>query len=386
MDSSRDDVVELASRLIECESVCPKDEGAQEIVATCLKAAGYEIEHLRVDGIPSLFASYGKKGPLFAFSGHSDVVPAGKAEEWATPPFKAVVRDGCLHGRGAIDMKGPMAASVMAGVRFASRRPADALPFRVAFMIAGDEEVLSNHGTKDLLALIESRNDAIQHCVVTESTSHKVLGDMAKIGRRGSIVGQVTVKGVQGHSAYPHLASNPISKSLPLLASLANEDWGNGSDGFPPTSFQWTNLQAGTGAANVIPGELYAVFNMRFSPELTVEAIKSRIEERLDSFGFEYSIKWTCDAFPFKTEEGILSQIVSDSIHGRTGIHPEFSTTGGTSDARFIAPTGAEVIEFGTLSHMCHQVDEHVSIADLDNLSLIYEDMLDRFADHYSQA
>ena len=380
------DVAVLAGQLIECASVCPKDEGAQEIIANRLKDAGFEVEHLRVDGIRSLYASFGTDGPLFAFSGHSDVVPAGNLEEWTSPPFEAHVRGGNLFGRGAIDMKGPMAASVIAGVRFASRWQAKDLPFRVAFMIAGDEEVMSNHGTKDLLALIESRGDKVRHCVVTESTSHEVLGDMVKIGRRGSIVGQIIVKGIQGHSAYPHLASNPISKALPLLASLDNEDWGAGTEGFPATSFQWTNLQAGTGAANVIPGELFGMFNMRFSPDLTVQMIKERVEERLQSFGLDYQIKWSCDAFPFKTEEGVLSQIVSESVYSKTGLRPELSTTGGTSDARFIAPSGAEVIELGTLSRMCHQIDEHVAIADLDQLALIYEDILDRFAAHYGSS
>jgi succinyl-diaminopimelate desuccinylase len=280
-------------------------------------------------------------------------------------------------------MKGPLSASVIAAESFASRCSEKDLPFRIGFLVAGDEEVMSNHGTKDLLALLAERGDRLDHCVVTESTSQSVLGDMVKVGRRGSLVGQLTVRGVQGHSAYPHLASNPISKALLPLRQLDERVWGKGYEGFPSTSFQITNIQAGTGAANVIPGDLQVMFNFRFSPEFTSEALQDEVEKILNEFDLNFDIVWSCDAHPFLTQKGVLSEIVSDAIQSILGLDTEFSTTGGTSDARFIAPTGAEVIEFGTLSKMCHQVDEHVSVSDLHQLSKVYEDVLDRFVAHY---
>ncbi|MDA7657818.1 succinyl-diaminopimelate desuccinylase [Verrucomicrobia bacterium] len=383
MDSNWDSVTKLAGELMACQSVSPADDGAQSILAERLERAGFKIDSLCIDGVHSFLAIYGKKGPLVAFSGHSDVVPAGDPAAWSSPPFEPEVREGCLYGRGAIDMKGPLSASVVAAESFASRCSEKGLPIRVGFLVAGDEEVMSNHGTKDLLALLAERGDRVEHCIVTESTSHSVLGDMVKVGRRGSLVGQLTIRGVQGHSAYPHLASNPISKALLPLRQLDEKVWGRGYEGFPPTSFQITNIQAGTGAANVIPGDLQVMFNFRFSPEYTSEVLQDEVEKILKEFNLDFDIVWSCDARPFLTQKGVLSEIVSESIQSILGLDTEFSTTGGTSDARFIAPTGAEVIEFGTLSKMCHQVDEHVAVSDLNQLSKIYEDVLDRFVTHY---
>ena len=386
MNLNCDEVTLLAAELIECPSVCPEDGGAQGIIEERLRQAGFGVHCLNVDGIKSLFAVYGSSGPLMVFSGHSDVVPPGDIDAWMIHPFRPEVRDGNLYGRGAIDMKGPLAASVVAAKRFVSGYSPEQLPFRLGFIVAGDEEVMANHGTLDLLAHIKESGDCVSHCIVTESTSKTVLGDMVKIGRRGSMVGELVIKGVQGHSAYPQLASNPISKALEPLGRLANQEWGEGVDGFPPTTLQITNVHSGTGAANVIPGELMAMFNFRFSPEFTAEALQSKVEHLLEPFGLEYTLKWSCDAHPFLTKEGLLSGILSKAIRAKTGLDTEFSTSGGTSDARFVAPTGAEVIEFGTLSGMCHQVDEHVSTADLQTLASIYEDVLKRFAEHYQVA
>ena len=351
-----------------------------------LERAGFRIDLLEVDGIRSFLAIFGEGGPLVAFSGHSDVVPAGDLSEWTSPPFEPEVREGALFGRGAIDMKGPLAASVIAAERFAAQHSEETLPIRIGFLVAGDEEALSNHGTKDLLALLSDRGDRVAHCVVTESTSQEVLGDMVKVGRRGSLVGKMTVRGIQGHAAYPHLASNPINKALEPMRVLSEQEWGQGYEGFPPTSFQITNLRSGTGAANVIPGDLEAVFNFRFSPEFTAEVLQQMVEELLSGFDLDWRIEWSCDAHPFLTSEGVLSEIVKEAIKAKTGRVPELSTSGGTSDARFIAPTGAEVIELGTLSRMCHQVDEHVSVSDLQQLAEIYEVILERFAAHYAGA
>jgi succinyl-diaminopimelate desuccinylase len=383
MDSNCDSVTKLACELIACQSVSPADDGAQSILIGRLEQAGFKVDPLCIDGVRSFLAIYGQRGPLVAFSGHSDVVPAGDAATWSSPPFEPDVRGGCLFGRGAIDMKGPLSASVVAAESFASRYSEKDLPIRIGFLVAGDEEVMSNHGTKDLLALLAERDDRVDHCIVTESTSQSVLGDMVKVGRRGSLVGQLVIRGVQGHSAYPHLASNPISRALEPLRQLDERVWGKGYEGFPPTSFQITNIQGGTGAANVIPGDLQVMFNFRFSPEFTQETLQDEVVKILKEFDLNFEITWSCDAHPFLTQEGVLSGIVSDAIQSILALDTEFSTTGGTSDARFIAPTGAEVIEFGTLSKMCHQVDEHVAVSDLQQLSKIYEDVLDRFVAHY---
>ena len=386
MDSNWDSVTKLAGEMISCQSVSPSDDGAQAILIGRLERAGFRVEPLCVDDVCSFLAIYGLQGPLVAFSGHSDVVPPGDPAVWSSPPFEPDVREGNLFGRGAIDMKGPLSASVVAAESFASRHSERDLPIRIGFLVAGDEEVMSNHGTKDLLALLANRGDRVDHCIVTESTSQTVLGDMVKVGRRGSLVGQLTVRGIQGHSAYPHLASNPISKALVPLHQLDEKVWGEGYEGFPPTSFQITNIQAGTGAANVIPGDLQVMFNFRFSPEFTSDALQEEVERIFNQFDLEFDIAWSCDAHPFLTQEGLLSGIVSDAIQSVIGLDTEFSTTGGTSDARFIAPTGAEVIEFGTLSKMCHQVDEHVAVSDLQQLSKVYEDILNRFVAHYQLA
>ena len=386
MSSNWDSVTKLAGDLIACNSVSPSDDGAQGLLTDRLARAGFQIDQLCIEGVHSFLAVYGQRGPLVAFSGHSDVVPSGNAADWSSPPFEPNVRGGFLFGRGAIDMKGPLAASVVAAESFVSRHRAKELPIRIGFLVAGDEEVMSNHGTLDLLALLKDRGDRVDHCIVTESTSQAVLGDMVKVGRRGSLVGQLRVRGIQGHSAYPHLASNPISKALLPLRKLDERVWGEGYEGFPPTSFQITNIQSGTGAANVIPGDLRAMFNFRFSPEFTSEDLQKQVEETMAQFDLDFEIDWSCDAHPFLTPEGVLSGILADSIRSITGLNTEFSTTGGTSDARFIAPTGAEVVEFGTLSKMCHQVDEHVSVDDLQQLAKIYEDILERFVVHYPAA
>ena len=385
MDESWEEVTQLAAKLIACESVCPADDGAQKVINDYLREAGFSVEPLTIGGINSLLAIYGGSGPLLAFSGHSDVVPAGDPAKWTHPPFEPIVEEGNLYGRGAIDMKGPMAASLVAAKRFLANSRSEAIRFRLGFLIAGDEEVMSNHGTTDLLATLAQRGDRIEHCIVTESTSHAALGDMAKIGRRGSLVGQITIKGLQGHSAYPHLARNPISGCLKPLHELAEREWGEGHPEFPKTTFQITNINAGTGVANVIPGELKAIVNFRYSPDQTEKRLIEQVESTLEQAGLEFIAEWAGDAQPFITGKGLLSETLAQAIKLETGIDTEFSTSGGTSDARFIAPTGAEVIEFGTLSRLCHQVDEHVSVDDLEKLARIYERVLEGFQTHYQQ-
>ncbi len=380
MSDPRSAVVELAKALIKCPSVCPEDGGAQGILADRLAGAGFTVERLNVNGIPSVLAILGDQGPLVAFSGHSDVVPTGNEAAWSFPPFGGHIEEGYLFGRGAVDMKGPLAASIVAAEQFAARHPEWEVPFRLGFLIAGDEEVMSNHGTTDLLERLRQRQDRVDYCIVTESTSQHVLGDMVKIGRRGSLVGQMTVRGKQGHSAYPHLARNPIHEVAGMVNELCGRSWGKGVEGFPPTSLQVTNINSGTGASNVIPGELSLIFNFRFSPEFTAEALQQAVVELIAPYGLDYEIQWSGDADPFLTERGLLSEVVAGAIESLTGQQPEFSTSGGTSDARFIAPTGAQVIEFGTLSALCHQTDERVSVEDLEVLVRIYEAALDRFA------
>jgi succinyl-diaminopimelate desuccinylase len=324
--------------------------------------------------VDNLWARRGNGHPLLCFAGHTDVVPTGPREEWHTDPFEPVIKDGLLYGRGAADMKSGLAAMVTATERFLARHPNH--PGTLAFLLTSDEEGAAVDGTRRVIEVLEARGEKIDWCLVGEPTSHESLGDTIKIGRRGSLSGQLTVHGVQGHIAYPHLADNPVHAFAPALAELTSRRWDEGNAYFQPTSFQVANIAAGTGAPNVIPGELRVRFNLRFSTEQTVESLQRTVLGILDSHRVKYTLNWIIAGLPFLTQPGRLTDAVSAAVREVTGHRPEFSTTGGTSDGRFIAPTGAQVIELGPLNESIHKINEHVDIEDLEILTNIYEQIL----------
>jgi succinyl-diaminopimelate desuccinylase len=366
----------LTKALIERASVTPSDGGCHALLAKRLEAMGFVVESLPFGEVQNFWARLGTQGPLFAFAGHTDVVPPGPSEHWDSDPFSPQVRDGVLYGRGAADMKGSIAAMVTACERFvASGRP---LRGSIAFLMTSDEEGSAVNGTVKVIEVLEKRQEKIQYCIVGEPSSTSHVGDVIKIGRRGSLHGRLTVHGVQGHVAYPHLARNPIHRAMAPLDALCRERWDEGNESFPPTSFQISNIHAGKGTDNVIPGELDVAFNFRYSTALTEEAIKTRTMAILDANGLEYSLAWHLSGKPFLTQRGTLIDIVAASIKAVTGIDTECSTTGGTSDGRFIAPTGAQLLELGPCNATIHKVNENVRVADLDALSRIYEDVLIR--------
>jgi len=366
----------LTKALIERASVTPSDGGCHALLAERLEAMGFVVESLPFGDVQNFWARLGTRGPLFAFAGHTDVVPPGPSEHWDSDPFSPQVRDGILYGRGAADMKGSIAAMVTACERFvASGRP---LRGSIAFLITSDEEGSAVNGTVKVIEVLEKRQEKIQFCIVGEPSSTSQVGDVIKIGRRGSLHGRLTVHGIQGHVAYPHLARNPIHRAMAPLDALCRERWDEGNESFPPTSFQISNIHAGKGTDNVIPGELDVAFNFRYSTALTEEAIKTRTMAILDANGLEYSLAWHLSGKPFLTQRGTLIDIVAASIKAVTGIDTECSTTGGTSDGRFIAPTGAQLLELGPCNATIHKVNENVRVADLDALSRIYEDVLTR--------
>lgn len=365
--------LELAQQLIRRPSVTPADEGCQALMAERLAAAGFAIETLQYDDVTNLWATIGSDGPLFVFAGHTDVVPTGPLDQWQYPPFDATVADGFLHGRGAADMKGSLAAMVTAVEAFlADSRPRG----RIGFLITSDEEGVAINGTRRVMEELGERGVRIDYCVVGEPSSSAQLGDTVKIGRRGSLGARLSVRGVQGHVAYPQLAANPIHKALPVLDALASTRWDEGNAAFPATSFQISNIRAGTGASNVIPELLEVDFNLRFSTELTADDIKQRITRLLDEAALDYRIDWNLSGEPFLTDSGRLIEAVAESIAEHTGLETERSTAGGTSDGRFIAPTGTEVVELGPLNATIHQIDEKVTVAELDALTEVYRLLL----------
>ncbi|MCB1648095.1 MAG: succinyl-diaminopimelate desuccinylase [Pseudomonadales bacterium] len=366
----------LAMALMEKPSVTPDDAGCQPLLAQRLQALGFVIEPMPFGDVSNLWARLGNEEPVFVFAGHTDVVPPGQAQDWLSEPFAPVVRDGMLYGRGAADMKGSIAAMVVACERFL----ASGEPFQgsIAFLITSDEEGVAADGTRRVMEVLESRGEKIHYCIVGEPSSSDTLGDVIKIGRRGSLHGLLTVHGVQGHVAYPHLASNPIHKAMAPLHALASETWDEGNEAFPPTSFQISNISSGTGADNVIPGTLHARFNFRFSTELTQEEIQQRTQAILDDFELEYSLEWQLSGNPFLTRSGTLIDAVKQSIRHICGVETECSTSGGTSDGRFIAPSGAQLLELGPCNATIHKVNEHVSIDDLETLTRLYEDVMTR--------
>ncbi len=366
----------LACDLIARPSVTPDDAGCQALMAERLAAIGFRIEHLPFGEVTNLWARRGETGPLFCFAGHTDVVPTGPLDQWTSDPFVPTIRDGLLYGRGAADMKGSVAAMVTAAESFVAAHPDHR--GSIAFLITSDEEGPSVDGTVRVIERLEERGEKIDYALVGEPSSSERLGDTIKNGRRGSLSGWLRIQGKQGHVAHPHRAKNPFHASAPALAALCAEVWDEGNAYFPPTSFQIANLNMGTGADNVIPGHLDAQFNLRFSTELTPETIQARVRQILDAGGFDYDLIWRLSGKPFLTPAGELVAATRAAIRDIQGIETELSTSGGTSDGRFIAPTGAQVLELGPLNASIHQIDECVGIADLDQLSVIYCQILQR--------
>ncbi|BFM15271.1 succinyl-diaminopimelate desuccinylase [Maricurvus nonylphenolicus] len=372
--------LELACQLISRPSVTPEDAGCQQMMAERLEAIGFKCEFLRFGEVDNLWAVRGEEGPILAFAGHTDVVPPGPESAWKFPPFEPTFHETdegeMLFGRGAADMKGSLASMVVACEEFIAQHPDH--QGRIAFLITSDEEGPAINGTVKVVEWLEERNEKITWCLVGEPSSTSKTGDTIKNGRRGSLGCELTVKGKQGHVAYPHLAENPIHTFAPALADLTAEKWDDGNDFFPATSFQVSNINGGTGATNVIPGELNVVFNFRFSTELTEEILRQRTEAILDKHGLTYDINWKLSGHPFLTAAGPLVDACVESIREVAGIETELSTAGGTSDGRFIAPTGAQVVELGPVNATIHQINERVKASDLDQLTEIYKGMLVR--------
>ncbi|TRX75452.1 succinyl-diaminopimelate desuccinylase [Pseudomonas mangiferae] len=367
----------LACQLIERPSVTPLDAGCQALMIDRLETLGFAVERMRVEDVDNFWATHGREGPVLCFAGHTDVVPTGPVQAWQTPPFQARIDEqGMLCGRGAADMKGSLAAMLVAVERFVGEYPDH--KGVIAWLITSDEEGPALHGTQAVVERLRARGERLDWCIVGEPSSTALVGDIVKNGRRGSLGGLLTVRGVQGHVAYPHLAKNPIHLAAPALAELAAEHWDDGNDFFPPTSFQVSNLNAGTGATNVIPGELQALFNFRFSTESTVDGLKARVAAILDRHGLDYQVDWTLSGLPFLTEPGELLDAVSASIRSVTGRDTLPSTSGGTSDGRFIATLGTQVVELGPVNATIHQVNERVLASDLDLLTDIYYQTLVR--------
>lgn len=364
----------LTQDLIRRPSVSPEDQGCLEVITERLRAIGFRVERLAYGPVENIWATHGS-GPVLCFAGHTDVVPTGPREEWHTDPFEPVVKDGILYGRGAADMKSGLAAMITAAERFIPRHPEH--QGTLAFLLTSDEEGPSIDGTRRVMEVLEARNEKIDWCIVGEPTSTEALGDTIKIGRRGSLSGKLTVHGVQGHVAYPHLADNPVHAAAPALAELAARVWDKGNAFFQPTTFQISNISAGTGAPNVIPGDLKARFNLRFSTEQTVEKLQQTITAILDRHKVNYTLEWFVSGLPFFTAPGRLSEAVQRAVHEKTGRKPEMSTTGGTSDGRFIAPTGAQVVELGVINASIHKVNECVRVADVVTLSGMYERVME---------
>lgn len=362
--------IDLACELIRRPSVTPRDEGCQQLLATRLQQAGFRIQHLRFEDVDNLWAVHGESGPLFAFAGHTDVVPSGPEGAWRYPPFEATLADGYLWGRGAADMKGSLASMVVASEQFVQRAPDHS--GRIAFLITSDEEGVARNGTVKVMEWLAEREEKITWCVVGEPSSTREVGDTIKNGRRGSLGAELTVIGKQGHVAYPHLARNPIHLAAPALAELAQTTWDHGNDFFPATSFQISNIQAGTGATNVIPGDCKILLNFRFSTEVTDTELKERTAAILSKHGLDVEIHWHLSGLPFLTAEGALVEAAQRAIRKVTGRAGQLSTSGGTSDGRFIAPTGAELVELGPVNATIHQLNECVRADDLEQLTQMY--------------
>ena len=367
--------LDLAIDLIGRPSVTPEDAGCQALMMQRLAALGFRTEPLRFEDVDNFWARRGDNGPLFCFAGHTDVVPTGPRERWQSDPFRPEIRDGLLYGRGAADMKGSLAAMITATERFVAAHPDHR--GSIAFLVTSDEEGPSINGTVKVIEVLEARGEKIDWCLVGEPSSSARVGDVVKNGRRGSLGCVLRVRGIQGHVAYPHLARNPVHEAAPALAELAATEWDQGNAFFPKTTFQISNVHAGTGATNVIPGVCEVTFNFRYSTETTQEGLRARVEAILERHGLDYEAEWTLSGLPFLTPRGELVEAARQAIRAVSGIDTELSTAGGTSDGRFIAPTGAQVLELGPLNATIHKVDECVGVEDLDRLSAMYERILE---------
>ena len=370
MNKHNNSTISLAQALIERPSVTPEDFGCQQLMAERLAKLGFNNETMVFEDTTNLWSRKGTSGPVFCFAGHTDVVPAGNLESWNTPPFDPVIADGMLYGRGAADMKGSLAAMIVATERFVSDYPKH--KGSIAFLITSDEEGPFINGTTRVIDTLEARNEKITYCIVGEPSSTSRLGDVVKNGRRGSISGELHIHGKQGHVAYPDHVINPIHMAMPALTELSQMHWDNGNDYFPPTSFQLSNIQSGTGATNVVPGHLTALFNLRYSTELTAKMIVDKVEAILAEHQLDFEINWVFNGQPFITEPSTLVDSVVQAIETCCHINTELSTSGGTSDGRFIAPTGAQVIELGPCNATIHQVNERVAVNDLILLTDVY--------------
>ena len=366
--------LDLAKQLISIPSVTPDDMGCQKIISDRLARIGFEIENLRFGEVDNLWARYGTASPLFVFAGHTDVVPTGPAEQWSSDPFTPTINGDVMTARGTADMKSSIAAMVCACEEFLSKE--SEMKGSIAFLITSDEEGPAIDGTVKVIEYLENKKEKIDWCLVGEPSSTKTVGDVIKNGRRGSISGDLTIHGVQGHIAYPHLAENPIHLFAPALQELSNEVWDNGNEFFPPTSFQVSNIHGGTGASNVIPGDLNVQFNLRFSTALSDKDIQQRTQAILDKHKLKYTLNWTVSGQPFLTADGKLVEAAQQAIKSVCNIETELSTAGGTSDGRFIAPTGAQVVELGPVNDSIHKIDENININELDKLTDIYKQML----------
>src|SRR3984957_10579740 len=368
--------LELTQNLMARRSVTPADEGCQAVMTGRLAALGFKIEPLRYGNVENFWATHGSGGPLFCFAGHTDVVPTGPLEEWRTDPFVPTVRDGVLYGRGAADMKSGLAAMVTSTEEFVLAHPKH--KGTIAFLITSDEEGPSVDGTKRVVEMLAGRGERIDWCVVGEPSSEAAIGDTVKVGRRGSFSGRLTVHGVQGHVAYPQLAENPVHTLAPALAELTSRVWDNGTEYFQPTTFQVSNLNAGTGAPNVIPGELKARFNLRYSPVQTIDTLKQTVEGILRRHAVNFTLEWYISGEPFYTPQGPLSDAVCQAVAAVAGKPPKLSTGGGTSDGRFIAALGAQIVELGVINASIHKVNEQVRAVDIDDLHRMYVGVLER--------
>ena len=369
------DTLDLSLQLLRQPSVTPVDHTCQSIMADRLANIGFNIESMRFEDVDNLWARRGTTSPVFCFAGHTDVVPTGSLDAWNSDPFLPEIREGKLYGRGSADMKTALAAMVIASERFVAKNPNH--KGSIDFLNTSDEEGPSINGTVKVVETLEARQEKITWCLVGEPSSTQRLGDIVKNGRRGSLNAHLTVKGKQGHVAYPHLALNPIHHASKAIAELCDTVWDHGNEYFPATSFQISNIQAGTGATNVVPGTMDLLFNFRYSTEVTADELKIRTLEILDRHAIDYDISWTLSGLPFLTPVGELVTAARTAILEVTGVETELSTSGGTSDGRFIAPTGAQVLELGVLNATIHQINEHVNVADLEPLAEIYEKILE---------
>ena len=374
MNNTNSDTVALLVDLVKRDSVTPEDQGCQEMLGARLEKIGFTLESMPANGVSNLWARKGNAAPLLVFAGHTDVVPTGNLEHWSSPPFEAAIIDNHVVGRGTADMKGGVAAMITAVERFV--QSGQQTSGSIGILLTSDEEGPATHGTREVIDRLQARSEHIDYCVVGEPSSTDKLGDVIRHGRRGSLGAHVVVNGTQGHVAYPHLADNPIHRTMPALAELASIQWDKGNDHFPPTTLQISNIHAGTGATNVIPGELSIEFNLRYCPETTIEHIQETVQSLLDKHKLDSKITWIDSARPFITDPGTLTEAMQNAIQQESGITATLDTGGGTSDGRFIAPTGTQVIEFGPINATIHQIDEKVSCTDIDALTRIYESVL----------